>query len=37
MTTLINALTWYFIEIKIHSRKCPADLYPTVICLTFRT
>jgi len=37
MTTLINHLTWSFIEIKIENRKCATGLYSTVICVTFRT
>jgi|HubBroStandDraft_6_1064221.scaffolds.fasta_scaffold2571567_1 hypothetical protein len=37
MTTLIDGLTWCFVEIKIHSWKCARGIYPTVICVTFQT
>jgi hypothetical protein len=37
MTTLNNRLTCSFVKIKIRNGKRSTGLYPTVICLTYRT
>jgi hypothetical protein len=37
MTPLNMRLTCSFVEIKIRNRKRSTNLYPAVICLTYRT
>jgi hypothetical protein len=37
MTSLVIGLTWCFTDIKIDNRKYARGIYPTVICVTYRT